>query len=202
MKTTTFIAAAVITMAAGMQYATASDMSYDHVTIYLDQGSAEDSDYDSGGFGVAGSVSLNDQFFVIGGFYSGETDEEFYADYWSWDTEVIKLKQSHVGFGVHTPINDKTDFVGTLAVMRNEFSLGADSESYLDKQVTAGVRHLLDPKFEVSANLLYVMFDEIDNEMGMQIGATWHGSDQLAISLRMGQVDKERNTALGFTFKF
>lgn len=201
MKTSIIMAASIIIMALGVQCAIASDLSYDNFTLYVDQGSADDSDYDSSGFGVAGSISLNENFFVIGGFYNGETDEEF-CDWYCYEVGEIELEQFHIGFGMHTPINDKTDFVGTFAVMKNEFSIGGDSETYTDKQMTIGVRHLLDPKFEVSASLLYVMFDELDNEMGGRIGATFHASESIAISLRMGQVDKARNTALGFTVKF
>ena len=73
-------------------------------------------DVDGDGFGVGGSFEVGESMFVTAGYSTADFDFD------------IDLDQLSFGLGVHTPIGDNVDFVGTVSYVSVEASAFGFSE--------------------------------------------------------------------------
>jgi hypothetical protein len=115
------------------------------------QASYQDVDIDLGGLdiggdglGVAGSVALNDSWFVFANYSSFDFDPFVDLDEWA------------AGAGFHSALSEKTDWFATLAYIDSSgdiFGFGSFSDSGVG--VSLGVRSMISPKLELVGSVSY-----------------------------------------------
>jgi hypothetical protein len=102
---------------------------------------------DGDGYGIAGSVAINDSWFVFAGYASSEL--EFAID------ASVDLDQATIGGGWNSAISEKTDWFVTLAYIDLEASSGFVSADADGLGASVGVRSMLNPKLELYGSLGY-----------------------------------------------
>ncbi len=157
--------------------------------IDVDLGGGTDADGD--GFGVAGSVAINDSWFVFASYASSDLES------------VIDLDQFAVGAGWHSALSDRTDWFATLAYIDFEASargLGSASESGYGASV--GIRSMLQPNLELYGSLGYS--DLGDGADGTAIaGGLWYTvSGNLALGLGFDAGEDITSYGLGVRLYF
>lgn len=141
-------------------------------------------DVDGDGFAVAGSVAINDNWFVL-------------ADYSSTDFEgVLDLNQISVGGGYNSAISERTDWFATLSYLDAELDGGflgnADDSGY---GVALGIRSMLRPNLEVNAQVGYADLGAGADGTTFGGGVWWTVAGNFALG---AQVDFDDDfTALG-----
>ena len=100
---------------------------------------------DGDGFAVAGSVEINESWFVFVDYGSAEIDSFFDFDYNRWA----------VGGGWRSAISDKTDWFVTASYVDAEISAGGSSDSESGIGASLGVRSMLNPKLELAGSVVY-----------------------------------------------
>ena len=83
---------------------------YSRVDYEDDFGSGADGD----AFGVTGSYSLNESFFIFGGFDTGDIEDDI--------GDSADLTLYNLGFGYHMPLSDNVDLIGSLSYEYSELS--------------------------------------------------------------------------------
>lgn len=123
------LAAAVLPLAAQ-----AGDLSYNYLQGGYDY-SNNNSGHNAHGWSGSGSAAIGQHFQIVGG--ASRTDHDFTgttANGWS------------LGGGFHTPISDRTDFVGDVGYHQTSVDgLSGDVKTYTGE---AGIRSALAPRFE------------------------------------------------------
>ena len=127
--------------------------------IDLDLGGGFDADGD--GFGVAGSVAINDSWFVFANYSSAEFES------------VVDLNQFGLGAGWHSPISETTDWFVSVAYVGAEVSApGFGSVDDTGFGVGLGMRSMINPKLELAGSINYADFgDGDDTTLGL---AAWY----------------------------
>jgi hypothetical protein len=107
---------------------------------------------DGDGFRVAGSVEINDSWFVFAGYGSSDIDEGLIR---------FDLDRTTLGGGWNSAISERTDWFVTLAYV--DVGLGGTGfPSRSDNGIGAnvGIRSMLNPNFEFYGSLGYADFSE------------------------------------------
>jgi hypothetical protein len=126
-------------MAEGPSY---SYIQANYQEVDIDVGGGFDADGD--GYGVAGSVAINDNWFVFAGYTSSEFES------------VIDLDQASLGGGWNSAISEKTDWFATLSYIDLSLSApGFPSVSDSGFGASVGLRSMLNPNFELYGSLGY-----------------------------------------------
>jgi hypothetical protein len=126
-------------MAEGPSY---SYIQANYQEVDIDVGGGFDADGD--GYGVAGSVAINDNWFVFASYMSSEFES------------VIDLDQTTIGGGWNSAISEKTDWFATLAYIDLGVSApGFPSIGDSGFGASVGVRSMLNPNFELYGSLGY-----------------------------------------------
>ena len=126
-------------MAEGPSY---SFIQANYQEIDIDLGGGFDADGD--GYGVAGSVAINDNWFVFADYAASELES------------IVDLDQARLGAGYNSALSEKTDWFATLAYI--DLSLkaaGFGSASDSGFGASVGVRSMLNPNFELYGSLGY-----------------------------------------------
>lgn len=160
-----------IAMADGPSYSFIQG-SYEQVDIDLGGGFDADGD----GFGVAGSVEINESWYVFAGFSSAELES------------IVDLDQFSLGAGWHSAISDKTDwFVSGSYVDAKVSAPGQGSFSDDGFGVGLGLRSMVSPSLEVSGSVNYVDFgDGGDTAIGLGLWYTVTGNLALGLGASFG----------------
>jgi len=156
-----------------------------------------DVDYDVGpvsiggdGFGVSGTYTVADAFF-IGGSYDD------YGFDGGLDAEILEI-----GGGYFHPMNATLDFVATFSYLDTQLSSGgfnADDDGF---GIGGGVRAAVSDGFEVEAMLDYVNFDKGDSDTGIELRGRYFFSDDFAVTAQI-DVGKDIETfRLGIRAQF
>lgn len=125
-------------------------------------------DADGDGFGVAGSVAINDSWFM-------------FAEYASFDLEsVVDLDQTVLGAGWHSPISASTDWFVTaeyidLGVSAPGFG-SADEDGF---GIGIGIRSMMNPNLELYGQATYE--DVGDGDTTIEAGAWYTITGNLAL---------------------
>lgn len=165
------IGALMLSSAAAM----AEGPSYSYIqAIYqevdIDLGGGFDADGD--GFGVAGSVAINDSWFVFAGYASTEFES------------VIDLDQTTLGAGWHSAISEKTDWFATLAYIDLDISApGFGSAGDSGFGVNVGVRSMLNPNLELYGSLGYSDLGDGGDGTAVAAGLWYTVTGNLALGL-------------------
>ena len=124
--------------------------------VDVDLGGGFDADGD--GWAVAGSVAINDSWFVFAGYASSELES------------VVDLDETTIGAGWHSAISQTTDWYATLAYVDLGLSArGFGSISEDGFAASVGIRSMMKPNLELYGNLGYA--DLGDGFDGASIGA-------------------------------
>ncbi|NQD37130.1 outer membrane beta-barrel protein [Permianibacter sp. IMCC34836] len=189
--------------AAGVGAAQASDLSYNYV-----QGSyteteidAEGASIDIDGFNLGGSFELGDMFFVTLEAGKASGNDNFLGADVDVDTD-----SRTIGFGFHTAINDKVDFVASLAKSTVDVTVDVDGFNEFDGDADAnllsvGVRGLASESVELFANAIYVDGDD-DSETDLNFGGMYHVSSNFGLGLSFTSADDADATSVFARFTF
>ena len=127
---------------------------------------------DGNGYGVAGSVAINDNWFVFAGYTSSEFES------------VIDLNQASIGAGWNSEISDTTDWFVTLAYVDLEVKapqIVTASDSGFAASV--GVRSMLNPNFELYGSLGYSDLGDGGDGTAVAAGLWYTVAGNLALGL-------------------
>jgi Ax21 family sulfation-dependent quorum factor len=193
----TILAAALL--AATSFSAQASDkLSYSFVEADYIQSNVDDQDVEGininptlVGWGLKGSFAVADKFYVFGGYSSGK-DDILAVDEIDFTAELdASVDRWNLGFGFHTPISSKTDFVAELGYVQYDYKFDFDvnddgdqySESYKvdagGARLSGGLRSALTDNFEAYGMLNFTDSQDIEGDFSGNIGgqfkfnATW-----------------------------
>ena len=136
--------ALAVLLAAAPFAASAGELSYTFVEAGYAQTDIDDLG-DGDGFGINGSLELNDMFHVFGGYSQQQQDESGVE---------VDLDQFRIGLGYNHAASDRTDILLRVAYERAEFDVGMDNVS-VDASadgysLEVGARSMLTENLEVS----------------------------------------------------
>lgn len=189
--------------AAGVGAAQASDLSYNYVQgSYTEtEVSAEGQSVDIDGFNLGGSFELGDMFFVTLDFGKASGNDTILGADVDVDADTRTL-----GFGLHTAINDKVDFVASLAKTSADITADIEGFGEIDGDADAnllsvGVRGLASESVELFANAIYVDGED-DSETNFNIGGMYHVSSNFGLGLSFTSADDADATSVFARFTF
>ena len=129
-------------------------------------------DVDGNGYGVAGSVAINDSWFIFAGYSSSEFES------------VIDIDEGKLGAGWNSAISEKTDWFATLAYIDLSASasgLGSASDSGFGASI--GVRSMMNPNFELYGSLGYSDLGDGGDGTAVEAGLWYTVAGNLALGL-------------------
>lgn len=160
-----------------------SSLSYTSVSAaYI---SAELDDDDFGGFGLSGSVALNETVFLLASYSTLESDDEFTDGF---RVDEIEFDEFSFGVGFHTPIGSNTDFVASVSRVEAEFDFAGDSVDGDGFGVSGGVRSKVSEIVELAAGVTYVDIEDED-ETGFSVSARVYAAPQVSFGFGIGTAD-------------
>ena len=143
-------------------------------------------DADGDGYGVAGSVAINESWFVFAGYSSFDLES------------VVDLDQLQAGVGWHSPISDRTDWFVTGSYIDYEASargFGSVSEDGIG--IGIGIRSMINPNFELYGQATYEDVGDGDTTLEAGLWYTVTGNFALGAGLDVG----DDITAYGVGFR-
>ena len=183
----------VVLAASASAAALAEDkLSYDYIeAIYIDtEIDDRNFDVDGDGFGLSGSVSLNDNFFVNAGYGSQDFDGGVDVDQWS------------IGIGGHMPLSANTDLIGTVSYIDAEVDSrfgSADTDGY---GLGIGVRSRVYDNIELQAGINYVDLDDGGDDTSFALGGRYYFVEQLSVGAGVEFADNASSWNLGVRLDF
>jgi hypothetical protein len=154
-------------MAEGPSY---SFIQANYQEIDIDLGAGFDADGD--GYSVAGSVAINDSWFIFVDYAASELES------------IVDLDQTRLGAGFNSAISEKTDWFATLAYV--DLSLkapGFPSASDSGFSASVGVRSMLNPNFELYGSLGYADLGDGGDGTAVAAGLWYTVAGNLALGL-------------------
>ena len=155
--------------------AAAQGLSYNYFQGSYGRVDLDDSSFsaDGDGFGVSGSMVINENFHVAGEYQTADMD-------FGVDLTMLELS-----LGYHTTVSENLDFtaqIGYLDVAVDAAGIiSADDDAFL---VGGGVRAAAGENAEIYGGLDYIDFDQGDGEMRANAGFLIGLTDQLEIGLK------------------
>jgi hypothetical protein len=154
-------------MAEGPSY---SFIQANYQEVDIDLGGGFDADGD--GYGVAGSVAINDSWFVFASYTASEFES------------VIDLDQTTLGGGWNSAISEQTDWFVTLAYI----DLGVSAPGFVSVSdsgfgASVGVRSLINPNFELYGSLGYSDLGDGGDGTAVAAGLWYTVAGNLALGL-------------------
>lgn len=150
--------------------AQASELSYSYVELDYNWMNIDDEglDIDPDGWGIKGSVSIADNWYLFGGYMQGDdTDDDFDVD--------VDVAQTNIGIGWRHPISDKADFNGELSYIHQNvdvdfggFDEDADGDGY---RLSAGLRGEMAENFEGYVKANWTDGSDFDGDFSGTLGA-------------------------------
>ncbi|MES2626551.1 MAG: outer membrane beta-barrel protein [Pseudomonadota bacterium] len=149
-------------LAANTLFAQTSPLSYDYVGGSLGTGDVFEEDYSF--YGLIGSKSINESFFVKGSWFDGSTDDDI-----NFGIGSSKVENSGyaLGVGYHMPFSATADFVVSASYLSSELELFGFSEKDDGYGVDAGVRFKATERLELNAFAAYA--DVGEGDMGWAV---------------------------------
>lgn len=148
-------------------------------------------DVDGDGFGVSGSVEINDSWFVFANYSSAEFES------------VIDLNEWGVGGGFHSAISEKTDWFATLAYVDAEADAGGGlSAGDSGFGASIGLRSMLNPKLELVGSISYVDLGDAGDGTSIGGGLWYTVTGNLALGVGIDVGDDTTGYGLGVRLYF
>ena len=129
-------------------------------------------DVDGDGLGIGGSFEVGESMFVTAGYSTADFDFG------------IDLDQLSVGLGIHTPIADDIDLVGTISYVSVEASVpgvSADDDGF---EATVGIRAMVSEAIELAGGVSYIDLSDSGDDTSFGGSAWYYFSDQFAIGIQ------------------
>jgi len=157
---------------------------YQFADIYQVQRDDAGAGDDWAGYGISGSLRVDDHLRLFGEFRSVVNDDSP-GD----DIDVLAA-----GFGYHLPLATHTDLVFDLGFLdeENETSLAAESSTVL--QVGAHVRTRVLGPLELEVGMTH--YDYAEPDIDLDLGAVYHFTERFGLAVRLA--DGDRRSALRF----
>lgn len=147
----------------------AADLSWDYVDVrYMGY---EEPGADGDGFGIGGSFSVNDEWYVVGGY------EDLTVDVFGFEAGFTLWR---LGLGYHAAINDSVQGFTELTYEAMEVSVlgfSADDDGY---GARFGLRGMVTDALELSGGLRYV--DSGTSDTLISLGAVYNVTDTVAVT--------------------
>lgn len=125
-------------LAAAPFAASAGELNYNYVEAGYANVDVER--HDGKGFQLRGSVAVDENFYLFGG-YASATNDDFGLD--------IDLTETQLGLGYRHGLNDRADLIAEVGYLRHELDVkGYGSESLSGARVSVGFRGKLADNFE------------------------------------------------------
>lgn len=139
------------------------------------------------GLSLRGSLPVNDTFFV-------------YAGYWDVGYDFTDITSFEVGGGGRLPLADNVDLVGRLGLVQSDTDSGSFSSSDDGFSISAQIRAVLMPRFEVQGG--FDIIDLGDRDTLIVLEGRYFFMENLAGGLRFEFGDDIDSTALGLRVTF
>ena len=183
----------LMALAATLPLASHADvMDYSYAELgYIDsEFDADGFDVDGDGFGLRGSLAINQTFFVFAGYESLDFD---------FDVDLSTLE---VGGGARWPLSDKVDLVGRLGIVKAEADVGpfdADDDGFM---LGARVRGVVAPKFELEGGFDYRDLDDAGDDTTIVLEGRYFFVEQFSGGLSVSIGDDVTSIGLNARMTF
>lgn len=141
-------------------------------------------DADGDGFAVAGSVAINDSWYVFADY--GTADFDFNVD----------LDRFSIGAGYHAPISTATDWFAALSYEDAEVDTGFGSASDDGFGIEGGLRSMISPKFELKGSVSYTDLGD-DDDTALNLGGWYTVSGNFAVGFEASFGDTISSYGIG-----
>lgn len=183
--------------AAFAQSSSNSAFSYNYLDLGYTEGEIFDEDFSSYGFNAAFSISPN--FFLKGGYSTGESDRSFFVGN---GTEPIEVDNYSLGLGYHTPLSRNTDLVAGVSYLGSEGEFAGFREEGDGYGANLGIRTLLTDNVEIEGGINYVDGDDIDGEVGYDVTARLYLTDQVSLNAGYAEIKEQSGIRAGVRLNF
>lgn len=181
---------AISVAAAGFAHAQNQVMSYTYVEGGYVHTELDDIDVDGDGLGIAGSVALNDMFFVRGSYATLDFDRN------------VDLNQFELGLGGHFPLSDTLDIVGSVSYVDAELDFGPGSADDSGIGLSVGLRGRVAEVFELEAGIDYADLDDSGDETSFVIDGRYYFRPELAVGAGLQTGDDATTFSIGLRYEF
>ncbi len=167
--------------------ALADGLNYNYIEAGYFEIDLDDSliDVDGDGINVIGSFEVGESMFVT-------------AEYATSDFDFgVDLDELYVGLGVHTPIGDNVDFVGTInyvSVEASAFGLSEDDDGFA---ATVGVRALVSDMFELEGHVEYLDLGDSGDDTSFGGSGWYYFNDNFSVGVKVDFSDDITRYGLG-----
>jgi len=158
-------------------FAQKSPFSYNYVEAGYGFGTIEvlGASFDTTGFGVSGSASLNDSIFLGGSFTDGQA---------KLNGVTINQDTWTLGVGARLPAGQSTDFVSTISYINSRLSALGAAETVTGYGVDIGLRHLVGEKVELSAGVgMSILGDDNERTTDFSAGLRFRVSKEASVGI-------------------
>jgi hypothetical protein len=190
LRSVLFTALIAFSASAGAQGFDYNYFSVGYQRMNLDDGSF---DVDGDGFGVEGSFAINDSFFIFGNYGMGEFEEQGIT---------VDVDTLSAGFGWHTALTDKVDFVTGLSY--EYVDIGASGFGSVDENgygLGVGLRFQASDAIELNGGINYVDYGDGD-DTGFGVGLLYGVSENVDIGVTADWADDSSAYGLNGRFYF
>lgn len=160
-----------------------TNLSWNYVSAGVFTGEIGDLDFT--GLGLGGSLALNDQIYMQGGYSTAESDDSFGVGNARDD---IDLDTWRLGLGFHTPVNQTTDGFVSLSYVDNDVNFAGFSEDGSGNILEAGLRGRNSQELEWNASIFRSDIEDND-EIGLQVGARYFLQPNTSLGLNYQTAD-------------
>ena len=161
---------------------------------YLDLGyvttSVDDSDIETDGFGLFGSLELTDQLHLLAGFSTEDLDLG------------IDANSYRLGAGLNFPLSNRLDIETHLLYVRSELDTGFGTFKDDGAQIGLGLRGRVSDQLELTGSADYVSFDGDDGDESLTFGARYFVTPKFALGGDLTLFDDGHTFFLGGRLNF
>ncbi len=146
-------------------------------------------DADGDGWAVAGSVPINDSWYIFADY--GTADFDFNTD----------LDRFSIGGGYHQAISSQTDWFAALSYEDADVSTGFGSAGDSGFGLEGGLRSMISPVFELKGSISYVDYGD-DDDTALNVGGWYTISGNFALGLEASFGDTISTYGIGARLYF
>lgn len=170
MKTKLIYSLTSVVLAGAAFNAQAADFNYNFVEGSYEHYDLDGTDADAGK--LAGSFEMTPNLNIIGEYAAGNIDNPT-------NGSDLDFQNGAVGLEYHTPIAPKTDITTNIKYINQDIDTGNDEDGY---SAGVGVRHSLNDKVELDANIDYYDIDNSDDTR-LKVGARYYINKSISAGL-------------------
>jgi hypothetical protein len=163
-----------------------------YVSTHLD-----DSNVDSDGFGVSGSLELTDRLHLIASYSNEDFDFDFDPDF------TVNGKSYEFGAGLNSALNPNLDIEAHVAYIKSEVDAPFVGQ-FDDDGIALGVdlRGRIGTRWELQGGLSYVNYDDSGDGKSAHFGARYFITNQFAVGADVSGSEDGSTLFLGGRFNF